>query len=258
MTEKVVQVKVKKERPVLFSILIGILLTLLVSVASAISVIMEFEEVGVIIAQGIAFLVMGIAMTLYMKKRASSFAAFGFKKLNFKSQKATLFYIPLLIIALVQPIMGGFNVELTVSKIVLLIVFSVFVGYTEEVVFRGIIRERLLSKGPLFYIVFSSILFGILHMANALSGTDVVEVLLQVVNAFLIGLILALLIETSNNIWPLIAFHFLFDALAQLTNPEIADRSLEVVSILNIFYMAYGIFLIAVLVKRRKLNNNTR
>jgi len=201
---------------------------------------------------------MGIAMTIYMKRRATSFVAFGFKKINLKSQKATLFYIPLLIIAIVQPIMGGLNVELNVSKIVLIIVFSLFVGYTEEVVFRGIIRERLISKGPLFYIVFSSILFGVLHMANALSGTDVVEVLLQVLNAFLIGLILALLIEISDNIWPLIAFHFLFDALAQLTNPEIADRSLEVVSILNIFYMAYGIFLIAVLVKRRKLSNNTK
>ncbi|OAB44446.1 CPBP family intramembrane glutamic endopeptidase [Paenibacillus glacialis] len=246
--------KVTKGHPILFSIMFGILLTLLVAVASTVATIVGLKDTGIMIAQGCAFLIMAVMVTLYMRKRDRSFGIFGFNKINIRKEKVTLYYIPLLIIVLVQPIMGGFNFELTVAQIILVIIFSLLVGYTEESIFRGIIREKLQSKGPVFYIVFSSIFFGILHMANALSGKDLVSTLLQVINALLIGLILALLIETTNNIIPLIAFHFMFDTFAQLTSSDIVDKELMAVSILNIIYLVYGIYLITVLLRRKKMN----
>ncbi|MNZ93182.1 CAAX amino terminal protease self- immunity [compost metagenome] len=132
-------------------------------------------------------------------------------------------------------------------------IFSLFVGYTEESVFRGIIKERLQMKGPVFYIVFSSIFFGILHMANAFNGEDILQTVSQVINAFLIGIILALLIELTQNIIPLIAFHFLYDALALMTNPDNVDKELLVLFILNILYLVYGIYLVYVLTRKREV-----
>ncbi|OAB46755.1 CPBP family intramembrane glutamic endopeptidase [Paenibacillus antarcticus] len=244
---------VAKGHPILFSIMLGIVLTLLVAVASTVASIAKFEDTGIMTAQACAFLVMAGIVTLYMRKRDRSLSIFGFNKLHIRKEKVALYYIPLLIIALVQPIMGGFNLELTVTKIVLIIVFSLLVGYTEETIFRGIIRERLQFKGPVFYIVFSSFFFGILHMANALSGKDLVSTSLQVINALLIGFILALLIEMTNNIIPLIAFHFLFDALAQMTSSVIEDKEIMAVSILNIIYLIYGCYLVVMLIRRKKL-----
>ncbi|WP_410768517.1 CPBP family intramembrane glutamic endopeptidase [Fontibacillus sp. BL9] len=240
--------------PILFSLMLGIGLTLLVSIASAAATIMELGDRGIMIAQGCAFLVMGVIVTVYMKKRDRTMGIFGFNKLDERNGKATLYYIPLLIIALVQPLMGGFNPELSFLDVVIILVFSLLVGYAEESVFRGIIREKLQFKGTKFYIVFSSLFFGILHMANAFNGTGIIHILLQVINALLIGFILALLIETANNIIPLIVFHFLFDALAQVTSSAILDQEILAVSILNILYLVYGIYLIYILSNRKKVS----
>ncbi|MNI88448.1 hypothetical protein D3C73_1457500 [compost metagenome] len=89
-------------------------------------------------------------------------------------------------------------------------------------------------------------------MANALNGNDALSVLLQVINALLLGFILALLIETSDNIIPLVAFHFVYDALAFMTK-ENPDQEVTVVAILNILYLLYGIYLLVLLLHRRKL-----
>ncbi|MEC0090985.1 CPBP family intramembrane glutamic endopeptidase [Paenibacillus macquariensis] len=248
---------VTKGRPILFSIMLGILLTLLIAVASTVASIAKFDDTGVMVAQGCAFLVMAVIVTLYMRKRDRSLGIFGFNKLDIRKEKVTLYYIPLLIIVLVQPIIAGFNFELTVAQIILVIIFSLLVGYTEESIFRGIIRERLQSKGPVFYIVFSSIFFGILHMVNALSGKDLLSTLLQVINALLIGLILALLIEITSNIIPLIVFHFMFDTFAQLTSSDILNKELLAVSILNIIYLIYGCYLVVVLMRKKKMNIET-
>lgn len=241
----------KKGHPIIFSLMLGILLTFLISAASAAASIMELSDNGMYMAQAAAFLVMAVFVAVYMTRGGRTLAQFGFKPIRAAGSKAALYYIPLLIIALVQPIVGGgFNVQLTAAEVLLFIVLTAIVGFTEESIFRGIIRDKLKFKGPVFYIVFSSVFFGILHMANALNGKDPLSVALQVINAFLIGLILALLIETTENIIPLILFHFAFDVLAFMTQ-ENPDKELTAIAILNVLYVLYGIYLVYNL-RRRK------
>ncbi|MDF9844796.1 MULTISPECIES: CPBP family intramembrane glutamic endopeptidase [unclassified Paenibacillus] len=242
----------KKAHPILFSLMLGILLTFLISAASAAATIMELNDNGVIAAQGAAFLVMAVIVAGYMTRGNRSLAQFGFRPVRAAELRDSLYYIPLVIIALVQPVMGGLNVQLTAAQVLLFLVFTLLVGFTEETIFRGIIRDKLKVKGPVFYIVFSSVFFGILHMANALNGKDPLSVVLQVINAFLIGLILALLIETTENIIPLILFHFVYDALAFMTK-ENPDKELTVVIVLNVLYLLYGLYLVYNLRRRYKL-----
>ncbi|WMT42879.1 CPBP family intramembrane glutamic endopeptidase [Paenibacillus sp. D2_2] len=244
--------KQRKEHPILFSFMLGIGLTLLVAVASAVATILESDDRGIVIAQGIAFFVMAVIITIYMKKRDASLGIFGFTRTNLHKAKAVLYYLPLLVIVVVQPIIGGFNTSLSVTDIVLILLFSLLVGYTEESIFRGIIRERLRPKGSVFFIVFSALFFGILHMANAFNGSGFLHIFLQVLNALLIGFILALIIEIEHSIIPLILFHFLFDALAQLTSSSIIDKEVLAVSILNILYLLYGIYLIYVMLRSKR------
>ncbi|WP_164716297.1 CPBP family intramembrane glutamic endopeptidase [Paenibacillus whitsoniae] len=239
-------------RPVLFSIGLGLALTLLVSIAAAAATIADLGDSGIMAAQGAAFLVMAIIITGLMRKNDRTMAAYGFKPFAISDHRSALYYIPLLVIALVQPMMGGVDTGLTIGKVMLIFAFSLVVGYTEESIFRGVIRERLKARGAVFYICFSSLLFGILHIANALAGKDWLAVTLQVVNAFLIGLILALLIELTGHIVPLILFHFVYDALAQVTNPALQDHEVLVVSILNVFYLLYGLYLVVILTRRKK------
>ncbi|WP_339218563.1 CPBP family intramembrane glutamic endopeptidase [Paenibacillus sp. FSL H8-0332] len=241
-------------RPLVYSLVWGVVLTLVVSVASAVATIMEFGDMGIRNAQACAFLVMGIIVTLYMKRKDSSLVSFGFRKLESKPSRAVLFYIPLLLIAVAQPLMNGINVELGAPEVISIIVMTLLVGYTEEAIFRGVIWNYLRFKGPFFYIVFSSIFFGVLHMANAFGGNDLIHTLLQVINALLLGCVLALLIETGRNIVPLIAFHFIYDALA-MVSIENLEREVLIVSILNILYLVYGIYLLMVLIRKHRNNS---
>lgn len=249
---------VSKGHPIWLSIMFGLGLTLWIAVASAVATIAGLTDTGIMITQTCAFFVMAVMVMVYMRKKDRSLGIFGFHKLEMRKDKAALYYIPLLIIVLVQPMMGGLNTELSAPKIILIIVFSLLVGFTEESIFRGIIRANLIQKGPVFYIVFSSVFFGLLHVANAFSGSDSLQIILQVINALLIGFILALLIETTNNIIPLIVFHFLFDALAQMTSSDIADKEIMIVSVLNILYLLYGAYLVFVLLHKRKTNIQIR
>ncbi|NOU78130.1 CPBP family intramembrane metalloprotease [Paenibacillus sp. LMG 31459] len=243
-----------KGHPVIFSLMLGVVLTLLVSVASAVASIQEFGDMGVRNAQACAFLVMAIIVTVYMKRKDSSLVSFGFRKLEAKQARPVLFYIPMLLLTVAQPLMSGINVELTAAEVISIVIMTLLVGYTEESIFRGIIRDKLKHKGPVFYIVFSSVFFGVLHMANALGGKDIISTLLQVANALLLGFVLALLIEAGNNIIPLIGFHFIYDALAMVSNENV-EHELLLVSILNILYLLFGIYLLIVL-NRRKNNHS--
>jgi uncharacterized protein len=239
-------------KSILFSLFLGILLTFLVSFAAATAMIMKLEDNGIMFAQAIAFFIMVLYVTFYMTRGHRSLTMYGFKNIDLANSKDALYYIPLLIIALIQPILGGINTNKTFLEVLLIIIFTFFVGYTEETIFRGIIRVKLQVKGSTFYIIFSSIFFGILHMANALNG-NIVGVIMQVINAFLIGIILSLLITVSDNIIPLILFHFLYDALGIMTNNVSTKKEFFIIIVLNIFYILYGLFLVFVL-KRRSYN----
>lgn len=241
---------VTNRHPIAFSIILGILLTFIISIASAAAMVLKLSDRGLLLAQGAGFFLMAIIITAYMKSRNQSLSQFGFQKLHATKSKVVLYYIPLLIIAVIHPIMGGINTELAAIDILIIIIFSFLVGYTEESIFRGIIKEKLQAKGKVFFILFSSILFGILHMANAFSGKNLTSVILQVVNAFLIGLILSLLITIVNSIIPLIAFHFLYDTLAIATRSN--EKEILLVSILNALYILYGIYLVVILRRREK------
>ncbi|WP_238652996.1 CPBP family intramembrane glutamic endopeptidase [Paenibacillus piscarius] len=240
---------VAKEHPLIFSLVWGVVLTLAVSVASAIATIQEFGDMGIRNAQACAFLVMAVITTVYMKRKDPTLLSFGFSKLQAGPSRAVLFYIPLLIIAAAQPLMNGINVELGALEVISIVIMTLMVGYAEEVIFRGIIWNYLRSKGPLFYVVFSSLLFGILHMANALGGNDLIHTLLQVANALLLGCVLALLMVAGRNLIPLIAFHFLYDALAMVSNENL-EHEVLIVSILNILYLIYGIYLVMALKRK--------
>lgn len=245
-----------KGHPIIFSLMLGVVLTLLVSVASAVATIQDFGDMGIRNAQTVAFLVMAIIVTVYMKRQDPSLVRFGFRKLEAGQARSVLFYIPMLIIAVAQPILSGINVEMSASAVISIVIMTMIVGYTEESIFRGIVRDKLKHKGPVFYIVFSSVFFGVLHMANALDGKDLIHTLLQVANALLLGFVLAMLIEAGNNIIPLIAFHFIYDALAMVSNENL-DHEVMIVSILNILYLVYGIYLLVVLTRKNKNHSLT-
>lgn len=236
--------KTTPKRPVILSLLFSITLIAVISVCTAVAMVNNANDTILIVAQAAAFLIMGVFFTLYMRRQDKSMAAFGFTRIQSQNAKAILFYLPLAAIAFVQPLMLGVNTALSPFFIALTTLQMIVVGYTEEVLFRGIFLALLHKRGKVFYVVFSSIIFGVLHVANGLSGNDMTLVLLQIINALLVGVMLALAYLYGKSIWPLIVFHTLYNFLAMISKETSVEKNITLVLVLCAFYTSYIAFML--------------
>lgn len=85
---------------------------------------------------------------------------------------------------------------------VMLFFMAVVPAFCEETLFRGVVYGGYRKHGDKFVaVLLSGFLFGIMHMN-----------LNQALYAFVIGVLLALLFEATNSIWPTILFHFVYNA----------------------------------------------
>ena len=89
---------------------------------------------------------------------------------------------------------------------------TILVGFSEELMFRGIILNTALKNyGKLKAIFISSLAFGLLHTVNVLAGLSFSQMIFQFVLTSIFGLLFALIYIRINNILPLMVFHFLWD-----------------------------------------------
>lgn len=214
-------------------------LTIIISLFSAVGMILKMDDNGIILFQIAVFLSLAILLFFYMKKKDSTLKHFGFEKTYIS--KSILGFIALII--LIQPIILGINFSLPFSTLLLIIIQMILVGFVEESLFRGIFFYFLKAEQPKVYLLFSSIVFGLLHIASGLNPeTAPLLVLLQIVNALLLGGIFAILYYSLKSIYPVIAFHTLFNIFASVTLESSFHRSLVAVSILAICYIVFLIY----------------
>lgn len=86
----------------------------------------------------------------------------------------------------------------------LILAFAVAPAICEELAFRGLILSGFRQRGrDGLAILFSAVLFGVMHMIPQ-----------QVFNATLLGLVLGLLAVRSGSIWPAVLFHLVNNSFA--------------------------------------------
>lgn len=125
-------------------------------------------------------------------------------------------FIVIGLIFLIELVFGWINIEgyawefRETSKIVrlyyLIIINLMSVAIIEEVFIRGYILQSLeKSKGKIFAIIVSSIVFGLLHTFSAV-GTWAIYVV--PISHTLAGILFSVLYYTKRNLWIPIVFHF--------------------------------------------------
>ncbi|MGM0216229.1 lysostaphin resistance A-like protein [Enterococcus sp. AZ109] len=226
-------------------------LTVLVSVFTAMGMVLQYSEQGLLGCQLAAFFMAAVFFYYYMKKKDRTLRMFGFVK---KSVSKWIYgYITLVV--LVQPIVFGVNADLSLITVLLIVVQMLLVGFVEEALFRGIFFYFLRDKGLKVMVLFSSVVFGLLHIASGLNPeTTPILVLLQVVNALLVGVVFALLYYQTGTIYIGIVFHALFDILASVVRAGSVEKTLLAVGILTVCYLGFIIYT----VKNVKLGGSTR
>ena len=98
---------------------------------------------------------------------------------------------------------------------------ALMAGFAEETAFRGLSLSYLMrqwkdEKKLLTALLFTSALFGLVHLGNLFSGANVVLTLLQLISTFAAGLFLGAVYLRSGNLWPSIVLHTLHDIVSLL------------------------------------------
>ena len=111
------------------------------------------------------------------------------------------------------PELKTFNVNNFVS----LFFLTLFVGVYEELLCRGwlqnaFVRSHNTSRGKVIVsIILSSLVFGAMHITNALAGQSLFETLMQVLQATAMGFYLGSVYYRTRNIYGVMFMHFYWD-----------------------------------------------
>ncbi len=191
-------------------------------------------------------------IAIFTVVKFSSWKEIGFGKMRLRH----LFWlVPGVSIALLllSYVYGAISINgINSSQLTLLIfvgITTLLVGFSEEVMFRGIVlRGALTKKGIYVSILISAIAFSLLHSVNILGGETTGEVIGQMVLTFIWGLFIAPVALKLRSLIPIIIFHFLWD-FSLIAAPVVSVEP----SILGIFLPVLEIiFIIILLILMRK------
>lgn len=142
--------------------------------------------------------------------------------IKFKTEKLSLkcfSFIPLLLICISNFIVVWYNKislndKISTYYILKELLLCFLVSFSEELIFRSVLFEEfLIYKKPLLAIIYSSLIFGGIHLLNIGSIGDIFPCIIQSLYSFGIGLILSMIYYFSKNLILPITLHFLFNFL---------------------------------------------
>ena len=209
------------KHPVIFGIILTIAAFIAAGVLTALVTAMGFStELGTVIGRII------IAVVL---------AAFFFRCFHWdKSFSGIALAWPVLIVVvwnIAYHLMSGAEF-VTASAIPGSILAGLAPGLFEEVIFRGIIIDRLRAggKGVWYSLIASALLFAAMHLTNIL-GMSLANVLVQVAYSLVIGLFLGAVYLASDDIASVILAHASIDISNQIfaTSPSVSSVVMIVV-----------------------------
>lgn len=223
------------------AILIGILCVFMTGLGIAIPQTMGMDDYSTYMVATI-FLILSIALGIFiMIKSKSTLAEYGFRLSETKSSRNVWWYVPLIMIEVVPLFIYGFSSKITAVQYIILAFFTIAVGFNEEIYFRGLVFNFLMQKGRKKAIIASSIIFGVLHLSNALNGSDLLYLVLQMFFALLVGFVLAEIVSITKSLWQVIIWHAAHDFIS-FTTEEVLDRkALIILAIQVVILLIYAI-----------------
>jgi membrane protease YdiL (CAAX protease family) len=243
-----------ERRPIVFSLLLVFMFLLALAIASVVSSALKLSTVATTaIGYGILALIVVILLG-----RLHWWREMGF---GLPAQRSLLWFF---VVALIPVLLNGLSVGASnpgIAQVLFIFGTAMLVGFVEETVFRGMILRALLIRGPWQAAIISSLIFGLAHALNLLSGANVGATLLQVGETLALGFMFAALALRTQTILPLIVAHGLIDFFGFLAyNSSVVTTGLSVLVVLVtcaeiLLYTIYGIFLMRQVRGRRSASS---
>ena len=163
-------------------------------------------------------IVMGVVLFMFIKKHELS-EYLGLCGSEVPAGKM-LFYIPLYLAA-ARSIFFGLGIEGTVIETVFRTVMMLFVGFLEEIIFRGFLYKGIAKQNEKRAIVISALTFGIGHIVNLANGYDALSAVMQISYAIVVGFVLVFIFRSTGSLLHCIAFHSLNNILTGFTTSKV-------------------------------------
>ena len=137
-------------------------------------------------------------------------------------------------------------------RVVLIVIYYLLGVLLEEFLFRLFIQNSLVGVSSIKRIVGSAAIFAIFHLLNIVNISQVdqlINVLVQVVYAFGLGLVLALIYEYTYSLPACIVFHFIFNFFNKIMVEDVFRISFDTLAyyltavVIGVIAVAYGILL---------------
>lgn len=198
--------------------------------------------------------ILSISMFICVKKN-HLMEYYGLCKVK-KSAKTFLYFIPLFLICSVN-IWCGIKPHGNVIQAVVHILFMIFVGLTEELLFRGFLFKAMAKDGLKSAIIVSAITFGIGHVANIANGNaKIFPTILQMCYATAVGFLFVIIMMKGMSILPCIIAHGSINALSFFANREVITPKREIL-ISVIFGTLSLIYAFYIIWESKKQTNET-
>ncbi len=207
--------------------------------ASAAAQLSEATEIGgaFILAAGAA--VSAILGFIVIRLSRPTLRDYGFGQP--RRARAALWFVPAAATVLI--ILGAQGVRVDAPTLAAYAVLVVAVALNEETWFRGIVFAILRARSTRTAVVGSSVLFGVLHLANLAGGADLGSSVLQVAFAALFGLVAAQLLVLTGSLWPAIAWHAAWNFVTFIGGDATDTRSLVGLGAACLVMLGYAVFL---------------
>jgi hypothetical protein len=106
----------------------------------------------------------------------------------------------------------GFLGARSTRDLLQVVLVSLMVGYTEELMFRGILFHGATARfKPLLGAIISSLVFGLFHFINLLGGQGLSWTVSQAIHAASDGFMYAAIRLITGSLWPTMLLHGLWD-----------------------------------------------
>ena len=124
---------------------------------------------------------------------------YGLRQVASVDYRKYLYFLPLLVLATAN-LWNGMVFEHAFLDTFLFIVCMLFIGFLEEIIFRGFLFKALSRKNVRSALLISSVTFGMGHIVNLLNGADFLPTLLQIGYATAIGFLFTVLFLKTKSL----------------------------------------------------------
>jgi len=232
--------KKSKLRAILSSLVFSVILMIFPVTSGVIVVMNGMDAIQSYWMQGV-FMMLSIAVpVVFMWITKMKPAQIGFTRVEKGSIKTVLYFVPIIASKIGFLI---FRVDSNTQTIIALAFFTIMIGLSEELYFRGIILRKLRSCFTIKQtVILSSVFFAAVHASQAFSGTGIIIVTLTIINALIFGVIASEIVILTRSIIPVIIWHVLYDFINWIS---VAKGTTEVTLIMiqSVIMVVYAYYL---------------